>query len=504
MRYIGRPSECRCDRMSFAVEPLDARTRALRWIVLALLVWAVISAGAIALLASAQGQARHDVEQRFALRATIASRFVTTYVNDLTRRQAVAAQRHLTGASVSSRRFVSIAEDSGFRAALLLDRRGRILDSQPPDAGMIGKDLTAKYAHLRAGVAGHVAISPVVPSAVEGIPVVAFAVPFDTPAGRRVYSGAYDIANTPAGAYLRNAIPIPQSRLYLIDSAGTVIAKNGAQLQGVQTLAALEPKLAAGAARHRQGRFLNGDVDTRYASATIAGTPWRIVVTAPARALYQSTGGASRWLSWAALGGFILMSLFAVLIFGRYLRGRADLARLVVLLEKVIRVDPLTDVYNRRGLDEQLERAVGRARRHRHPLTVMLIDVDHFKRANDTWGHQAGDAILAELAGLMKGTLRIEDVLGRWGGEEFLVIVPDTDADAALIVAERLRSAIAAMEVRLADGSVATVTASIGLSSGIDGSPDERVGRADKALYAAKAGGRNRVEDRRGHPIAAG
>ena len=472
----------------------DAQPHALRWTVLALLMWAVLSAGAVARVAHVQGGARHGVEQRFALRATIASRFVTTYVRDLARRQTVDANRHLRATSISNRAFVATARDSGFRAALLLDRQGRVLQSLPADPDLVGTDLTAKYAHLRSAVAGHVAISKVVLSVVEGLPVVAFAVPFDTPGGRRVYSGAYDIGRTPAGAYLRNAIPIPRSRVYLIDSAGIVIAKNGEKLAGVQSLAALEPDLAVDAARHSEGSVRADGVDTRYASARIAGTPWRVVVTAPAGALYQSTSGAASWLPWAALIGFIVMSLVALLVGLRYLRGRTELARLIVLLETVVRVDPLTDVYNRRGLDEHLEQAAGRARRHRHPLTVMLIDVDHFKQANDRWGHQAGDAILAELAGFMKRALRVEDVLGRWGGEEFLVILPDTGADAALILANRLRAAIADLEIELGDGTIASVTVSIGLASSIEDGPEARIGRADKALYAAKASGRNRVE----------
>lgn len=474
-----------------------------RGVWLPLLLWALVSAGSVFLLAEAQGRFRHDSEQRFALRAKIASRFVTTYLGDLTSRQSSQATRELTGPAVSQSDFSAAAKDSGFAAGLLLDHDGRVLQAVPADPELVGKDLSGKYAHLRSAVAGHVAISKVVPSAVEGVPVVAFAVPFDTPSGRRVFSGAYDIGSTPAGAYLRNAIPIANSRLYLLDSAGTVIAKNGPRLNGVRSLADLEPALAHGVDASLEGSFRSSGRDQRYASAVIAGTPWRVVVTAPAAAVYQVNGGATRRLPWVALFGFILVSLFAVLVFLRYLRGRADLARLVTLLEKVIRVDPLTELYNRRGLDEHLERATSQARRRESPLTVMLIDVDHFKRANDTWGHQAGDVILAELAGLMQHALRTEDVLGRWGGEEFLAILPDTGADAAIGLADRLRTMIAAQETLLPDGSFASVTVSIGLSTSVDLATSKRIGLADRALYAAKAGGRNRVEARHGQPAAA-
>ncbi|MEJ7891488.1 MAG: GGDEF domain-containing protein [Solirubrobacteraceae bacterium] len=261
---------------------------------------------------------------------------------------------------------------------------------------------------------------------------------------------------------------------------------------------------------HAQGRVRN-DNEQRFAlRATIAS---RFVTTdvddlttrQSADATRNLTGTISHpgWLPWSALIAFMLVSLFAVLILLRYLHGRADLARVVTLLEKIIRVDPLTDLYNRRGLDEQLERASGQARRHRQPLTVMLIDVDHFKQVNDTWGHQAGDMILAELADLMRGAIRVEDVLGRWGGEEFLAILPDTGPDAAVDLANRLRTLIEANESTLPDGSVAMVTVSIGVCTGMDDAPDKQIALADRALYAAKAGGRNRVADSRDLLVAA-
>jgi len=376
---------------------------------------------------------------------------------------------------------------------VLLDDHGRLLRVEPPNPSLLGKDITGKYAHLKAAVGGRVAVSKVVRSAVEGVPVVAFAVPFATREGRRVYSGAYDISTTPAGAYLRNAIPIPQSRLYLVDSSGVVIAKNGAPLRGMRTLSESEPGLARALEERREGAFDAEDQTQRYASAAIAGTPWRVVVAVPGSLLYASATGAAQWLPWATVAGFIVASLLAVVLFLRVAQGRVRLAGLNARLERIARVDALTDLYNRRGLDEHLAQATSAARRHEQPLSLMLLDIDHFKRINDAYGHQAGDAVLAQVATTIQLALRTEDVLGRWGGEEFLAVLRDTDLDAAVGLAERLRTTVADVAIALPDGSHTNVTISIGVSAGTRETTDERIALSDRALYAAKEGGRNRV-----------
>jgi two-component system, cell cycle response regulator len=157
-------------------------------------------------------------------------------------------------------------------------------------------------------------------------------------------------------------------------------------------------------------------------------------------------------------------------------------------LENQLFEDPLTRLYNRRFLFSQLEALASGARRHGRPLAVAMVDLDGFKAVNDTHGHEAGDEVLIAAAEALQRALRAEDVLGRLGGEEFLALLPDTDADAAARTSERLRAAVAA-----AGGPVA-VTASVGWAVLEDAEePDAVVRRADSALYAAKAAGRNRV-----------
>jgi two-component system cell cycle response regulator len=161
-------------------------------------------------------------------------------------------------------------------------------------------------------------------------------------------------------------------------------------------------------------------------------------------------------------------------------------------LDQMSRSDPLTGLYNRRHLDEQLARLHADADRHQEPLCVLLLDIDHFKRVNDTYGHPAGDVVLCSFADRLRSNVRGNDVVGRWGGEEFLVLMPRTDLAGALEVAERLRAAAAASPVCTGGWSIqVTVSGGCVLSTGVGA--DTLLQLADSCLYAAKASGRNKI-----------
>lgn len=155
--------------------------------------------------------------------------------------------------------------------------------------------------------------------------------------------------------------------------------------------------------------------------------------------------------------------------------------------------DPLTDTGNRIAMDQTLQREIELSRRHLLPLSLLMLDIDHFKQINDTHGHSAGDDVLKAVAASIKGQLRNVDMVFRYGGEEFLILLSNTAREAAAMVGERLRLA-AQSEEFLADGRVVGLTVSIGCSTLLPGeSVESLLRRADNALYVAKREGRNRL-----------
>ncbi|MES2015201.1 MAG: sensor domain-containing diguanylate cyclase [Pseudomonadota bacterium] len=171
------------------------------------------------------------------------------------------------------------------------------------------------------------------------------------------------------------------------------------------------------------------------------------------------------------------------------------------MLKYIGLTDSLTGVYNRRYIDRRLLEEIARARRQQYRISVMYIDIDHFKLVNDSVGHQGGDEVLREVAIRIKDELRLSDALARFGGEEFVVLLIDAELESATMVAERIRASVASRPFQLASGAALPVSVSIGVAvlddfdrdHAIEGVAQELVAHADTALYRAKESGRNRV-----------
>ncbi len=195
---------------------------------------------------------------------------------------------------------------------------------------------------------------------------------------------------------------------------------------------------------------------------------------------------------------FVLLSLSGMVLFSLFylVRGRLDVSvRAQAELQQLVERDELTGVLSRRALMQQLSTEMKRCGRYGQVLSLLMLDLDHFKRINDQWGHPAGDQVLKQLAHRLEQLLREVDIIGRYGGEEFTVLLPNTALLQAEQLAQRLCQAAAESRIRLPGGELIQVTLSIGVASS-DGDPlsaEALLARADEALYAAKQAGRNRV-----------
>jgi len=219
-------------------------------------------------------------------------------------------------------------------------------------------------------------------------------------------------------------------------------------------------------------------------SARVAWTTMGVVAVAFA-VLASVSRGVDGLVLWLEVTSSITVICWMVVRLQRQsLRLRETLANLA-------RTDPLTGLINRRGFDEALAREQSRHRRGGPPMSLLLVDIDHFKRVNDSWGHQAGDATLRRLGLLLAGRFRTMDVVGRIGGEEFAALIPDCDIDRALERAQELCDTVRT-ETEAWPHPI-TVSVGVATSPDVPLAPAELMAAADTALYAAKASGRDRV-----------
>lgn len=233
--------------------------------------------------------------------------------------------------------------------------------------------------------------------------------------------------------------------------------------------------------------------------------PFRRALAVPLKSADRVIGVLSVY--GAGAGAFLDDQVQLVHLFADQAAIALENARLYAEVQQLAVVDELTGLYNRRGLVQFGEREFTRSARFARPLSALMIDLDHFKTVNDTYGHAAGDRVLRQVADCLRSKARSVDILARYGGEELLLLLPEADLAQATQVAERLRLAIERTSV-LVDGEQVRVTASSGVAALSSDTPDlaSLIARADSAVYQAKQAGRNRVSSEGGspqdHPIA--
>ena len=289
-----------------------ARSRRRRLVPLA--VWLVVVCGAVAGVLNVQDSGKRELEARFSLRAAVGAQFVQSYVDDLFRREHEQAVALLAAPVMADEDFRLVTRALNYPAAVLLDDRGRALMVEPPAPAVIGQDLGAKYEHLRLAVAGRTAISSVVPSAALGVPIVAFAVPFDTPTGRRVFSGGFNLAATPLASFLKNAGQITPNQAYLVDTSSAVVASNRGPGATGPTLRTQDPALAQALDRGASG-LVKEPLQRFFTSYPVGGTPWTLVMAAPAEVIHGPVGGTrvALWLLVIALGiGSLVIAVLVI------------------------------------------------------------------------------------------------------------------------------------------------------------------------------------------------
>ncbi len=252
--------------------------------------------------------------------------------------------------------------------------------------------LAAKYAHLESAEQGTPTVSHVVPSAALSRPVVGFAVPFDTPFGRRVLSGAFDVNATPVASYLKSALPQAGAAVYLVDrGSGVVVADKAGATPNAAPLAVQAPQLAAAASATPDGSFADAGGQRYFVERDVINSPWRIVMSVPDATLYAALDGSSQWAPWVIFLGLALAAVVLGRLLIRLEDGRreltatnADLAEVNNDLALLARIDKLTGVYNRRHIEEQIDILLHAAVRAGAPLSVLMLDVDHLKWSTTT------------------------------------------------------------------------------------------------------------------------
>lgn len=314
------------------------------WLAAVAVVLLVVACVAALGLHHYEQTSRASMLARFDQKVAQGAGFVEVYLEELSDRAQLIASRQLGGGPVDDGDVAATAADLGVPLAVLLDDAGRLLAAHPPREDLTGRDLAGAYAHLSEAVAGRRAVSDVVPGAGLGEPVVGFAVPYDTPEGRRVFSLAFRPGATPLEDYLEDLLPVTDVHTYLLDSQGNVLLGPGGARDGTPVAAVPDLRSALSDRTSASGSYAVGGQDRHYAVEPVEGTRWVLLSTVPTASIMGPLGPSL----WLGRSGLVLL---VVAVVGA-----------ICLLWRIAERDRRLQVVNRR-LDEALQ------------LRSMFIDV---------------------------------------------------------------------------------------------------------------------------------
>jgi diguanylate cyclase (GGDEF)-like protein len=285
-------------------------------------------------------------------------------------------------------------------------------------------------------------------------------------------------------------ISYKQHHVMLVDASGKLIAASPSTTSA--SLSAADPALARAVAGASHGALEIAGSPSTFVVTPVGGTTWRLVIAVPNSKLFASISGWPQWLPWIV---FLLVAILALIVLNLFIRSHVERVRLATLskeLAQAARTDTVTALPNRRSLQERLTQASAFANRYDHVLSALVIDLDHFKQVNDSHGHEIGDEVLRAVADCMRAVFRESDIFGRWGGDEFLAVLPATDSDGARGAGQRLCERVASIDFSQY-GLSEQITLSVGCASASGAAPNDLVNMADDSLFRAKRAGRSQV-----------
>jgi diguanylate cyclase (GGDEF)-like protein len=464
-----------------------------RWTIAAVLLAAALVAAAGWYIADTQGQSRQRLRNDLHRRAALTARLVGgAFVASLSPQQL----RELYGGTPSEvRRALAADADPSTKRTIVLASDGHVIAASPP---ALARDpgLVARSADLRAALRGRVALSDAFHDPARGWQVE-IATPLDTPMGRRVVagSGPVRIVREFAEGFFATATAVPRAQGYLIDGNDRVLSQTGQQSTDV---ASVPPRLADALRTASSGSY----GDRTFVSAAVPAARWRVVLSVPSADLYAPVNGGPRRVAWVLFAAFAA-AVAALLAIG--VAAARGARRLAATRERELAArqlaherlhDDLTGLPNRALFEDRAEHAIAAARRGGSALGIVFVDVDDFKRINDSLGHATGDAVLREVAQRLSAAVRASDTVSRFGGDEFIALVEaPTEHDVLRGVTrmqERLQTSVTI------GARTVPVTFSIGVAVYTADEPPQTASAllqdADAAMYRAKASGRGRIE----------